>query len=246
MQIVIPMAGLGQRFRDAGYLLPKPLIPVGGVPMIVRVVRDLPPAKRIVFVVHPEHVREHRIDALLRSEFPQAVVVVAPGLTAGQACSVRLALDELDDGDVCVAACDNTHIYHRGKLQQLICDQTLEGLIWTYRGEPRVLKNPHWYGWVAADERGLVERVSVKQPISERMLNDHVVSGTFWFRSARRLAQAIDALVDSNQRVNGEFYLDAVPNVLMRQGHQVGVFEVESYIGWGTPADLEAYERMAA
>ena len=42
MQIIVPMAGLGQRFVDAGYTVPKPLIPVGGLPMVVRVVNDLP------------------------------------------------------------------------------------------------------------------------------------------------------------------------------------------------------------
>lgn len=42
MNIVIPMAGAGSRFAQEGYDLPKPLIPVDGVPMIVRAVQTLP------------------------------------------------------------------------------------------------------------------------------------------------------------------------------------------------------------
>lgn len=91
MQIVVPMAGLGQRFVDAGYRLPKPLVPVDGVPMFVRAVEELPRADRSVFVVHPEHVRDHQIDAVIARYFPNSRVVVAPGLTRGQACTVRLA-----------------------------------------------------------------------------------------------------------------------------------------------------------
>ena len=34
LNIVIPMAGAGSRFADAGYEEPKPLIPVHGRPMI--------------------------------------------------------------------------------------------------------------------------------------------------------------------------------------------------------------------
>lgn len=241
------MAGLGQRFRDAGYSLPKPLIPVDGEPMVVRVVRDLPAAARIVFIVHPEHVAQFAIDRVLRDKLPQAEIVVAPGLTEGQACSVRLGTHLLDPRDeVIVAACDNTHRYQLDQLRRQTATRDVDCLIWTYRGVPRVLENPHWYGWVQTNAAGDVTNVSVKKPISANPLADHVVSGTFWFRSAEILANGIDSLVASNIRVNNEFYLDAVPNLLRDQGRRSQVFEVDEYIGWGTPADLVAYEAARA
>ena len=49
MQLIVPMAGLGSRFATAGYVVPKPLIPVCGRPMVVRVVEHLPEAERIVW-----------------------------------------------------------------------------------------------------------------------------------------------------------------------------------------------------
>ena len=42
VQIVLPMTGLGKRFRDAGYTDPKPLIDVDGKPMIEHVVSLFP------------------------------------------------------------------------------------------------------------------------------------------------------------------------------------------------------------
>ena len=240
MQLVIPMAGMGRRFQDRGYTVPKPLIPVDGVPMIARVVRDLPRATRVVCVVHPEHVRSHGIDRLLRQLIPGCTVVQAPGLTAGQACSVRLAADLLDPADsVCVAACDNTHVYDADAFRRLTADGP-ECVVWTYRHEPRVLVHPEWYGWVRV-EHGRVRSVSVKRPISETPLEDHVVSGTFWFRTARLMLEGIDRVVASGRRVNDEVYLDAVPDDLAGAGHDVRVFEVLKYIGWGTPADLDDY-----
>ncbi len=38
MQIVIPMSGFGERFRAAGYTVPKPLIVVENKPIIQHVV----------------------------------------------------------------------------------------------------------------------------------------------------------------------------------------------------------------
>jgi NDP-sugar pyrophosphorylase family protein len=101
MHLIVPMAGLGQRFRDEGYALPKPLIDVSGMPMVVRAVRDLPACERMTFLVHPDHVREHAIDRRLRDYFPQAAVIATPGLTAGQACTVRLASTAVDDDEKC-------------------------------------------------------------------------------------------------------------------------------------------------
>jgi hypothetical protein len=116
-------------------------------------------------------------------------------------------------------------------------------MIWTYRHDPRVLVRPTAHGWVqvVGQVKNLL-RVSCKVPISVTPLEDHAISGCFWFRRAGELFQAIDALVASNERVNNEFYLDQVPNLYVKSGRRVVVFEVEKYIGWGTPHDLADYQ----
>ena len=48
MQIVIPMSGFGERFRNAGYTTPKPLITIEGKPIIEHVV-DMFPEKKLYF-----------------------------------------------------------------------------------------------------------------------------------------------------------------------------------------------------
>ena len=58
LQVLMPMGGLGQRFRDVGVFTPKPLIEVGGIPMFKRALRSL--AARAGFA--PRVV--HRIDSL--------------------------------------------------------------------------------------------------------------------------------------------------------------------------------------
>ncbi|MEX2168399.1 MAG: NTP transferase domain-containing protein [Pirellulales bacterium] len=245
MQLVVPMAGLGQRFSSAGYETPKPLIPVDGVPMVVRAVWDYPPTDRRVFVVHAEHLRQFQIDDVLRHYFPDCRIVTTPVVTQGQACTVRLAGTELDpDDSVLVAACDNSHLYDEQEFERLTSEERYDCLIWTYRHDSRVLRRPEAHGWVRTrGETREAEFVSCKQPVSPTPMEDHAVSGCFWFRSARQMLAAIDAQVAAADRVGHEFYLDVTPNVLLRQGARVGVFEVEKYIGWGTPDDLEDYER---
>jgi NDP-sugar pyrophosphorylase family protein len=245
MQLIVPMAGLGQRFADAGYATPKPLIPIGGVPMVVRAVQDLPHAEHVVFVVHPRHVEEYRVDRALREYFPGCSVVVTPGLTEGQACTVRLGCDEIDlDDDVLVCACDNTHVYDPARFDRMASESDAEAMIWTYRDDARVLRSPRSFGWVRTrPDQVTVVDVSCKQPISETPIKDHVVSGTFWFASGRLMRNAIDQLVGANRRVRNEFYMDVVPNLLLEASRSVLAFEVEKYIGWGTPDEFEDFLR---
>ncbi len=243
LQIVVPAAGEGRRFAEAGYEVPKPLVLAAGLPMVVRAVRDLPPADRVVFVIRAEHVRDFRIDRQLRRHFPECRLVAVEGLTEGQACTVRLAADELEpDWPVIVAACDNTHVYDRAKLAERMGDAATACLVWTYRGDTRVLAAPEQHGWVRVDGDRVLE-VSCKKPISGSPLSDHAVSGFFSFRAAREMIEAIDRLVAADLRASDEFYLDTVPNLLVAEGAGVRVFEVEKYIGWGTPRDLADFEK---
>ena len=41
MNLIIPMAGMGKRMRPHTLLTPKPLIPVGGKPIVQRLVEDI-------------------------------------------------------------------------------------------------------------------------------------------------------------------------------------------------------------
>jgi dTDP-glucose pyrophosphorylase len=244
LQIVLPMAGQGQRFADAGYALPKPLIPVSGLPMVVRAVRDLPPAERVILLVRQEHQKRFDLDGVLKHHLPQAVIVPVERLTDGQACTVRLAAEHLDPtASVIVGACDNTHVYDREQLARRMSDPELDALIWTYRNDTRVLAKPTAYGWVRTEGMA-VQGVSCKVPLGPDPLHDHAVSGFFSFRRADLMIEAIDRMVAADTRTNGEFYMDTVPNLLLAAGRRVEVFEVEKYIGWGTPAEYEDYLRF--
>src|SRR4051812_8543141 len=106
LTIVIPMAGRGSRFADAGYDLPKPLLPVHGVPMIELVVANLRPSTpaRFVFLCQREHLQTYGLEARLLEIAPGCAVVPVDGITEGAACTVLLAEHEIDPDDALVIA----------------------------------------------------------------------------------------------------------------------------------------------
>lgn len=248
MIVVVPMAGAGSRFSTAGYRTPKPLLPVTSrhaperMPMVVAAVHDLPvKPDRTVFVIRDDF-RPLGVHERIRAWFPEAVFVEVSGVTEGQACTCLLAAPHiLPDDELLVASCDNGMLVDAARFAAARAGH--DALVFTFRDHACVLDRPEAWGWVDADDAGRVRRVSVKKPVSDDPLRDHAVCGAFWFRRGADFIAAVRAQIDADDRIHGEFYVDQAMNHALALGLRVGVFEVERYLGWGTPEDYHRYER---
>jgi len=248
MNIVIPMAGAGQRFKDAGYQQSKPLISTTSwrlkrrVPMVVAATLDLPNSANaeLFFIGRKEH-QLSGVEAELKRFLPRVHFSSIDYLTEGQAATCLLVKDKVNtDEELLIAGCDNGMVLDISKFQKL--KSTSDALIFTFRKDPIVLENPKGHGWVKAGQDNRVESVSVKKPLSDNPLLDHAVVATFWFRKGKDFVTAAEKMIASQDRVNGEFYVDQVMNYAVNQGLIVRVFEIEKYLGWGTPKAYEQFE----
>lgn len=243
-QVLVPMAGAGQRFVDEGYALPKPLIPVSGQPMITRAAAMLPRMPRHVFVARGEQLRQAPVEAELKAAFGASTRVLGVDyLTQGQACTCLLAREDLDlEAPLMIGACDNGMVWDEAAFAALVAEPHVDFVAWTFRGHPGARRRPQAYGWVRCDAQGWVEGVSVKQAISDHPEKDPGVVGAFWFSRAGDFVAAADAMIAAGDRVNNEFYVDSVLNWCLKQGRRGRVFDVRHYLCWGTPDDLRTWE----
>lgn len=239
--ILMPMAGEGKRFIEAGYLTPKPLIEVSGKPMFEHSIKSYPKASEYVFVCSKDHLK-HKVDKKILQAIPNAKIVVAEKLTQGQASSCLLAENVVDpNSSLLIIACDNKILFNEKKFFELINDKKTEALVWTFRNNVAVKRNPQAYAYVKTSGENAVF-VSCKKTISDNPLNDHTVTGSFYFKKAGDFFAAAKEMIVKNLRVNNEFYADTVPNEFIEKGKSVKVFEVDNYIVYGTPQDLKTYE----
>jgi dTDP-glucose pyrophosphorylase len=239
---LIPMAGAGKRFYDAGYALPKPLIPIADRPMIVHAASCLPKPDQWIFVCRKEHILGANIELELQNHFRPINIVSVDHLTDGQACTCLMAKDKLDpEAMLTIGACDNAMNYNSEAFEREISGPDCDALIWTFRRNPTVLLNPNMYGWVKVNSVNRVCRVSVKVPLSDNPMNDHAVIGAFTFKRAGDFVSAAEAMIRADRRIKNEFYIDEVMNVAVEHGLRVKIFEVQHYICWGTPHDLDTY-----
>ncbi len=240
---LMPLAGKGKRFLEAGYKDPKPLVKVNGKPMIIRAVSHLPQAEKNIFVCLSEHLDGYPLEKEIKKVYPNSKIVKLDKVTEGQAITCRIGLEGEDsESPLLIAACDNGILWNRDKYQKLIGDEDVDVVVWSFKRYPSSERNPHMYGWIKVDDRGNVQYVSVKKAISSDPYNDHAIVGTFYFKKVKYFLEAVKRLVKNNARINNEFYVDSCVNELIKMGLRVKVFEADHYICWGTPDDLKIYE----
>ncbi len=240
---LIPAAGAGSRFLAEGYKKPKPLIDVSGKPMIVQAAKALPPADKFIFVCRQEHLQGSALDRVLKENFAGCEIISIDYLTDGQVNTCLLAKPYLDAEDsLTIGACDNSMTWNCDKYKKLTEVESVDALIWTFRNNVTVKRNPHMYGWVKVDDSNNALEVSCKVPISDEPVNDHAVVGSFYFKKSAYFLDAARKMIEKNRRTNNEFYVDVLMNEVIEAGLKVKVFEVDKYICWGTPNDLRTYE----
>lgn len=241
---IIPMAGLGSRFAEQGYLLPKPLIPVSGLPMISQVMRRLPKADETVFIVREEHRNKFAIEEIIKNENPSARIIGLSETTDGQATTCLIGLEGVPDNEeIFISACDNSFLFDEAKFAELKARPDVDCIVWTFTKDELLTAKPTAWGWVKlADDGETINDMSVKVPVSDNPFNDHAVVATFWFRRAGDFRAAYAKMIEENYRINNEFYVDSMPIFMQKIGKKSVIFPVDLYVSWGKPADLHLYD----
>jgi NDP-sugar pyrophosphorylase family protein len=234
---LVPMAGEGKRFLDEGYRTPKPLIKINGIPMFVHAAKALPKADLYIFICLKRHVKTFKINQVIKSFFPKSKIIILDKVTNGQAATCLKAEKFLKKDDtLTIGTCDNGMYYSQAKINNKIDKSDL--VIWTFKNNKIVSKNPNMYGYVRTKKPDNAIFVSCKKTISKVPGNDHTIIGAFSFKKAETFLKYSKDLIKLNKKINKEFYLDSVAKLCVSSKLTVKVNLVNKYIGWGTPTDF--------
>ena len=236
INIVIPMAGAGSRFAEAGFEKPKPFIDVSGDPMIIRVLENLTCENaRYILIAREDHlIKEKQLVREIENNYP---VVFHPigHLTEGATCTVLHARKFINNNEPMIIANSDqiVDVNFQGYVNDCL-DRDLDGSIMTFK-DPE--KNNKW-SFARINSGGLVEEVREKVAIS-----DLATVGIYMYRKGKYFVNAAIDMIVENERVNNEFYVCPVYNYAIRNDNRIGVYNIEFEFmhGLGTPEDLKLY-----
>lgn len=231
LNILIPMAGAGSRFEQAGYTFPKPLIEVNGKPMIQVVVENLNIDANYIYVVQKSHREKYNLDTMLNLITPGCKIVEVDGITEGAACTALLAKEFINnDSPLFFANSDQFVEWDSNEFMYKMQESNCDGGIVTFKAT-----HPKW-SFARVDDNGLVTEVAEKNPIS-----DNATVGYYYWKQGSDFIKYAEQMIERNIRVNNEFYVCPVFNQAIEDCKKIRIFESSKMWGLGTPEDLKFY-----
>ena len=241
MHIIIPMSGVGKRFIDAGYKVPKPLIKVDGKTIIEHVCNLFPDENKFTFICNSKLLADTNIKHVLKSIKPNSNIIEISNHKKGPVYAVSLANEVIEDHEeVIVNYCDfGTHWDYKNFLKHTR-DRDADGAVVAYKGfHPHMLGNAN-YAFMRDKKQWMLE-IKEKEPFTSNPMEEYASNGTYYFKRGSYVKKFFQKLIDKNINIKGEYYVSLVYNLLVSNGLKVSIYEIQHMLQWGTPQDLEEY-----
>lgn len=223
MKVIVPMAGRGSRLRPHTLTIPKPLVPVGGKPIVHRLVEDIAAVctekiEEIAFVIGD-----------FGDEVEKELIEVAASLGAkgsihyqdkplGTAHAVLCAKEKLE-GPVVVAFADTLF------KADFKIDASVDGILWV-----KQIEDPSAFGVVKMNEAGEIIDF-VEKP--KEFVSDLAMIGIYYFKDGAALRRELEYLIDNEVIKGGEYQLPDGLRRLTEAGYKFKPGEVNEWLDCG-------------
>jgi len=241
--LILPLAGAGSRFFNEGYEIPKPLLDIEGKPMIIKAIECLPDTKNKILICQNEHLKKYKIDETINKKYPESKIIGIDHVTNGQATTCKIAFDNFNinlDKPLMISACDNGVYYNINDYNNVLNDESIDIVIWSFSNNPTSKLYPHMYAWLDVDSNNIIKQVSIKKPFVN-CSNLYAIIGTMLFKKAQYFLEGLELIYSQDLKTNGEFYVDNMIEPLIKKGYTCKIFNVDNYLCWGTPNDYKTY-----
>ena len=231
LNVLIPMAGAGSRFEQAGYTFPKPLIDINGKAMIQIVIDNLNIDANYIFIVQKSHKEKYNLDLFFNLICENYKMIEIDGITEGAAVTALLAKEYINnDNPLFFANSDQFVEWDSNEFMYKMQETNADGGIVTFTAT-----YPKW-SFAKLDDNGVVTEVAEKKPIS-----DMATVGFYYWKHGSDFVKYAEEMINENIRVNNEFYVCPVFNQAIKDGKVIRNYHVNQMWGLGTPEDLRFY-----
>ena len=231
LNVLIPMAGAGSRFEQAGYTFPKPLIDVRNKPMIQVVVENLNIEANYIFIVREEHYEKYHLKYLLNLLCPNCDIIRLNGITEGAAVTTLKAKEYINsDNPLIIANSDQYIEWNSNECMYAFSADAIDGGILTFKDH-----HPKW-SYAKLNDDGFVSEVAEKKVIS-----DNATCGVYYWKHGSDYVKYAEQMISKDIRVNNEFYVCPVFNEAIADGKKFRIKTIEKMWGIGTPEDLNYF-----
>ena len=239
MQIIITMAGLGSRFRKAGYDMPKYMIEVKGKTLLewsmssLKDFNSLEKLKYIFIVRKEDNAKEFILNKMKNEKVENIKVIEIDELTDGQATTAYLAKDYWDSDDEMIVYNIDTYVE-----AYTICYKDIKG-----DGFIPCFNAPgdHW-SFVKTDSNNKAIEIREKVKIS-----DNCTIGLYYFKSCKLYENLYQEYYSNNDHLEkNEKYIAPLYNHMLEKNMDIyiNILPKEKVHVLGTPEEVEEFKKL--
>jgi len=238
MNIVIPMVGLGKRFADVGFTLPKPLIQVRNKAIVQHSIESLGIEGNYIFIIRTsEHSEELKF--LLKSLKPECTIIETNEITDGSVSSILLAKEYINnDEELITTNCDQRTDWDHNDFISFCRNSNSDGVVVTYPYDAICLNQKSPYSFILTNFEGAAIRLEEKFAISELAL-----CGIHYWSKGKDYVESAQEMIKNNDRTNNEFYVAKTYNYMIKEGKVIKNYPLKKgeFFSLGTPEDVKRY-----
>lgn len=228
--LLLPIAGKAQRFIDAGYTMPKPLILAKNKHVIDWAMESVDTSEcNLIFLVRVDHTYNFSIDKILKQKFGEDITIIKINkVTRGALETCTLAREHIDNDLPLIIYTPDVHFGPVFEPKTIPADA--DGFLLTFTANSA----DHSYSDYGAD--GIVTNVVEKEVISKE-----ANVGLYHFGSGKIFLKYADEMINNNILVKNEFYIAPMYNLMIRDGLKITAANTEKLHVLGTPHQFEFF-----
>lgn len=232
MIILIPLGGLGVRFKNLGYKEPKALIPIFGKPILYYLLDNLN-LKNVDFVYIPYNLEYsyYRLEDKLTHDYPHIhfKFLKLEKNTEGAAETINIALKQLNINDTPILCLDGDNFYSI----DIIKLWNGENKIFTFNDS----NNNPIYSYVKIDNDFVIDIVE------KTKISNYACTGAYGFSSHLNLLHYTQYILDKKIKQKNEYYTSTVIKEMINDSHlfKINIMNYENWHCLGTPIQVRQF-----
>ena len=230
INLIMPMAGGGTRFKKKGIKIPKPLIEINGKPFFFWATQSIAKfveIEELVFVVLEEHIRKYKIDEEILKYYPNAKLKIINNVLNGAVLTCLEGIDLIkNDNPILFNDCDHCFICNSFYNFSLKNNNDIDGAILTFTSnDPR-------FSYIETNNEG-----NVKRTMEKKVISDKAICGAYYFKNKNIFENSAKEYLENCKY--DEYFISGIYNVMAEKNMKIKYFLTDLHISFGTPEEYE-------
>lgn len=249
MQVVITVAGQGQRFTESVYSDPKPLIPLFNKPAIQYLIESFSVDWKLFFVLG-DHLKNTELENLILKIKPMAQIIFTPYSTRGPIDTVLAAVPFLNEKDsVAISYCDYAMIWDPRHFEKFVEKNNCRICVISYRGFHPTYLGPNTYAHLQLDtENKNILKIQEKKLFGDQIELEWTSVGFYYFRNLELLQKGLKLQLQKKLKYGNEYYTSLAVQAILESTSDPDEnlalnYQIDYFIQMGTPADIQQFEK---